>query len=212
VGLSSGWGTSDLYQAPRKALSVFFVPPPDLLLEDPVVGRPTPAWATRWAMQSPDIHSVLVRAGFVPICKRSRIVRRRIHEGWYPPNIERQLWGTRVPGLLGESGFVSGVAGASPICTKPLGRRFRSFSCRHRTFPCSVRSPVGPRRPGPHGGLCGVVISILCKSGASLYGSGHGRVSFEGAFRRGGIQPTPTCTCRGRACRGSLASLGGPPE
>ena len=113
-----------------------------------MVGRPSPAWATRRATRSRDIHSVLVRAGFVPICKRSRIVRRRIHEGWYPPNIERQLWGTRVPGLLGESGFVSGVAGASPICTKPLGRRFRSFSCRHRTFPCSVRSPVGPRRPG----------------------------------------------------------------
>ena len=25
-GLSSGWGTSDLYQTPQKAISVFFVP------------------------------------------------------------------------------------------------------------------------------------------------------------------------------------------
>ena len=75
-GLSSGWGTSDLYQTPQKAISVFFVPPSELLLEDPVVGRPSPAWATRRATRSRDIHSVLVRAGFVPICKRSRIVRR----------------------------------------------------------------------------------------------------------------------------------------
>ena len=162
MGLSSGWSTSDLYQTHRKAISVFFVPPSDLLIEDPVVGRPTPAWATRRAMRSPDIHSGLVRAGFVPICKRSRIVRRRIHEGWYPPNIERQLWGTRVPGVLGESGWAYRAAGAPPICTKPLRRRFRSFSCRHRTFPCSIRSPVAPCRPGRRGGLCGVLISILC--------------------------------------------------
>ena len=35
-GLSSGWGTSDLYQTPQKAISVFFVPPPDIL---GVIGR-----------------------------------------------------------------------------------------------------------------------------------------------------------------------------
>ena len=201
-----------MYQSPRKAISAFWRPPPDLLLEDPVVGRPTPAWAPRRAMRRPDIHSVDIRPVFVPICKRSRIVRVGLQEGWYPPNTEIHLSRTRVLGVLDESGWVYRAAGASPIYANPIGTRFRSFSCRHRTFPCSVRSPVGPRRPGPHGGLCGVVISILCKSGASLYGSGHGRVSFEGAFRRGGIQPTPTCTCRGRACRGSLASLGGPPE
>ena len=103
-GLSSGWGTSDLYQTPQKAISVFFVPPPDLLIEDPVVGRPTPAWATRRAMRSPDIHSVLVRAGFVPICKRSRIVRRGLHEGWYPPNTDVHLSRTRVPGGFGGIG------------------------------------------------------------------------------------------------------------
>jgi hypothetical protein len=86
VGRLSGWGTSDLYQTPQKAISVFFVPPPDLLLEDPVVGRPTPAWSPRRAMRDPDIHSGLVGAVFVPICKRSRIVRVGIREGWYPPN------------------------------------------------------------------------------------------------------------------------------
>ena len=162
MGLRSSWGVSDLYQTPQKAISVFFVPASNLPLQCSVAGGPPPAWAPRRAMRSRDIHSVLVRAGFVPICKRSRIVRRRLHEGWYPPNTDVHLSRTRVPGVLGESGWASGVAGASPICTKPRRRRFRSFSCRHRTFPCSVRSPVGPRRPGPHGGLCGVVISILC--------------------------------------------------
>ena len=58
-------------------------------------------------MRDPDSHSGLVRAVFVPICKRSRIVRVCIREGWYPPNTEVDLSRTRVPGLLGESGFVS---------------------------------------------------------------------------------------------------------
>ena len=44
MGRLSGWGTTDLYQTPQKTISVFFVPPPDLRLEDPVVGRPTPPW------------------------------------------------------------------------------------------------------------------------------------------------------------------------
>ena len=35
---------------------------------------------------------------------------------------------------------------------------------------------------------------------------------FRPAFWRGGIQPTLMCTYRGRALRGCLASLGGPPE
>ena len=118
----------------------------------------------------------------------------------------------REPRLLGESGRAYREARASPTCTNPRGRRFRHFGGRHRISCCRVRSPVGPRRPGPHGGLCGVVISILCSLGQALYRSASGRVSFEGAFTRGGIHPTPTCTCRGRACRGSLASLGGPIE
>ena len=107
MGRLSGWGTTDLYQTPQKTISVFFVPPPDLLLEDPVAGGPPPAWAPRRAMLSRDIHSVLVRAGFVPICKRSRIVRRGLQEGWYPPNTDIHLSRTRVPGVLGESEFVS---------------------------------------------------------------------------------------------------------
>jgi hypothetical protein len=41
-----------------------------------------------------------------------------------------------------------------------------------------------------------------------LYRSASGRVSFEDAFTRGGIQLTPTCTSRGRACRGCLVGSG----
>ena len=126
-GLSSGWGTSDLYQTPQKAISVFFVPPPDLLLQYPMVGRPTPPWGPRRGRRDPDIHSVLVSAVFVRVRARSRTVRRGLQEGWYPPNIERQLWRMRAPGVLGESGWASGVAGASPIYANPLGRRFWHF-------------------------------------------------------------------------------------
>ena len=36
------------------------------------------------------------------------------------------------PRVLCESGRAYRAAGAPPICTKPLRRRFRSFSCRHR--------------------------------------------------------------------------------
>jgi hypothetical protein len=112
VGLSSGWGTSDLYQTPQKAISVFFVPPPDLLLEDPVAGGPTPAWAPRRAMRRPDIHSVDIRPVFLPICKRSRIVRVGLQEGWYPPTTprytsrERACWGclTSLGGLIERLG------------------------------------------------------------------------------------------------------------
>ena len=107
MGRLSGWGTTDLYQTPQKTISVFFVPPPDLLLEDPVVGRPTPPGGPPRAMLDPDIHSVLVRAVFVPICKLSRIVRVCIREGWYPPNTEVDLSRTRVPGVLGESGWAA---------------------------------------------------------------------------------------------------------
>ena len=41
-----------------------------------------------------------------------------------------------------------------------------------------------------------------------MYGSGCGRVSFRRAFMRGGTQPTPSGTYRGRACRGWLVGLG----
>ena len=81
-----------------------------------------PPWAPRRAMRSPDIHSVLVRGVFVRVRARSCIVRVGIREGWYPPNTEVDLSRTRVPGMLGESGFVSGVARASPIYANPLGR------------------------------------------------------------------------------------------
>jgi hypothetical protein len=96
-----------LYQGGCNVIIAFLGPPSDILLEDPVAGGATPAWAPRRAMRSRDIHSVLVRAGFVPICKRSRIVRRGLQEGWYPPNTDIHLSRTRVPGVLGESEFVS---------------------------------------------------------------------------------------------------------
>ena len=41
-----------------------------------------------------------------------------------------------------------------------------------------------------------------------MYGSGCGRVPFRRAFMRGGTQPTPSGTYRGRACRGWLVGLG----
>ena len=75
----------------RKAISAFLVPSPDLLLEDPVAGRPTPPWAPRRGTRSPDIDSGLVRGVFVRLRVRSCIVPKGIHEGWYPANTERHL-------------------------------------------------------------------------------------------------------------------------
>ena len=91
VGLLSGWGVSNLYQPLRKAISAFLGPSPDLLLEDPVAGRPTPPWAPRRGTRSPDIDSGLVRGVFVRLRVRSCIVPKGIHEGWYPANTERHL-------------------------------------------------------------------------------------------------------------------------
>ena len=91
VGLLSGWGVSNLYQPLRKAISAFLGPSPDLLLEDPVAGRPTPPWAPRRGTRSPDIDSGLVRGVFVRLRVRSCIVPKGIHEGWYPANTEPHL-------------------------------------------------------------------------------------------------------------------------
>ena len=43
----------------RNVIIAFLGPPSDILLEDPVAGGATPAWAPRRAMRSRDIHSVL---------------------------------------------------------------------------------------------------------------------------------------------------------
>ena len=67
----------------------------------------------------------------------------------------------RGPGALGESGWASRGARASPICTRGAGRRESHFGGRHRISYRSIRSPVGPRRPGRHGEVGGVLISIL---------------------------------------------------
>ena len=101
---------------------------------------------------------------------------------------------------------------ASQMHTNPPGTRFRHFGARHRTSYRSIRSPVGPRRHGPHGEVGGVLIPILGWSRQPLYGSGRGRMPFQPAFWRGGTQPTPSGLYRGRGRRGWLASLGGPLE
>ena len=67
VGPLSGQGVSNAYQPPRNAISAFWSPPPNLLLEDSVAGGATPPWAPRRGRRSPGIHSRLVRAVFVPI-------------------------------------------------------------------------------------------------------------------------------------------------
>ena len=190
MGLQSGWGVSDLYQTPQKAISVFFVPVSNLPLQCSVAGGPPPAWAPRRAMRSRDIHSVLVRAGFVPICKRSRIVRRRLHEGWYPPNTDVHLPRTRVPGLLGESGWASKAAGASPIYANPLGTRLWHFRVVLAISRGRIATRGAVRGPRAHGPRCERLTSILGLSGAVEHAGGAGRVSFvdprEALFARSG--------------------------
>ena len=63
--------------------------PPDLQLQYPVAGRPTPPWAPRRCRRSPDIDFGLVGAVFVRIWARSRAVPTGLLEGWYPANTER---------------------------------------------------------------------------------------------------------------------------
>jgi hypothetical protein len=62
VGLSSGWGTSDLYQTPRKAISVFLVPASNLPLRF-APGRGffwKIAWVV-WGVQRRGAHSAVGR-------------------------------------------------------------------------------------------------------------------------------------------------------
>ena len=85
VGPLSGQGVSNAYQPPRNAISAFWSPPPNLLLEDPVASGPPPAWAPRRGRRSLDIHSGLVRAAFVRIWARSRTAPTGILEGCNQP-------------------------------------------------------------------------------------------------------------------------------
>ena len=179
MGLSSGWGVSDLCQPHRNSISVFFVPASNLPLQYSVAGGPPPAWAPRRAMRSRDIHSVLVRAGFVPICKRSRIVRRGLHEGWYPPNTDVHLPRTRVPGVLGESGWAYRAAGASPIYANPIGTRFWHFRAVMETSRGRIATRGAVRGPRAHEPRCARLTSILGPYGVVKYAGGASRVSFE---------------------------------
>jgi len=86
------------------------------------------------------------------------------------------------PRVLRESGWAYRAAGAPPICTKPLGRRFRSFSCRHRISCWRIRWPVGPRRPARHRELGGILVSLPRPLGRALYRSSGGRASFRPPF------------------------------
>ena len=185
MGLSSGSGTSDLYQTPRKAISIFFVPASNLPLQCSVAGGPPPAWAPRRAMRSRGIHSVLVRAGVVPICKRSRIVRVGIREGWYPANIDVHLSWARVPGILGESGWAYRAAGASPIYANPIGTRFCHFRAVMETSRGRIATLWGTCRPRAHGPRCARLTSILGRSGAVEHAGEASHVSFPVGLHEG---------------------------
>jgi hypothetical protein len=125
----------------------------------------------------------------------------------------------RAPRAMGESGYESGwayrAAAAPPICTKPLGRRFRSFFGPATRPPSWARGSgrrwapagLGPTRrgrrsPDIHSGLVrAVFVRVRARS----------CVSFEGAYTGGGgIQPTTTCIHQGCGRRGPWANPGGP--
>ena len=101
------------------------------------------------------------RHGHARLARRSTL--SRVVAGYHPPT-RTYVYHQHVtikPSDLGESGWASCVARASRVCTKPPGRRVRHFEGRHRISYSSIRSPVGPRRPGRHGEVGGVLISIL---------------------------------------------------
>ena len=160
VGRLSGWGTSDLYQTPQKAISVFFVPPSDLLLEDPVVGRPTPPWAPRRGRRDPDIDSGLARVCFVRIWGRSCVVPTWPSGGVVssqhrcaPIDDARagRVWWDRVVALSlgraqhrpgGRRGDESSFSGASPP-SKTYQQHALARGCSGLWRSRAVRAPVG---------------------------------------------------------------------
>ena len=114
--------------------------------------------------------------------------------GGIHPTHEVDLSRTRVPGMLGESGFVSGVARASPIYANPLGRRFWHFRVVLAISRGRIATLWGTCRPGLHGQRCARLTSILGRSGAVEHAGEASHVSFRSAFRKGGTQPTPRYT------------------
>ena len=148
-----------------------------------------PKWGSR-------VPAALAPDGDAPRTRESRPKRRgharharrstlcRVVAGYHPPtrsNASHQrttLW----PSDLGESGSASRVARASQIRTKSLGRRVRHFGARNRISCYRIRWPEGPPRPGRHGELGGVLVSILRPLGRALYRSGRGRVPFRPPF------------------------------
>ena len=117
-----------------------------------------------------------------------------IQEGWYPANIDVHLSWARAPGILGESGWAFGAAGASPIYANPLGRRFWHFRAVMETSRGRIATRGGTCHPGLHGQRCARLTSISGRSGAVEHVGEASHVSFRSAFRKGGIQPTPRYT------------------
>ena len=103
VGPLSGQGVSNAYQPPRNAISAFWRPRPNLLLEDSMPAGPPPAWAPRLGRRSPDIHSGLVRAVFVPIWARSRAVPTGLLWSGGNHRTPSDLSRTRAPRTISES-------------------------------------------------------------------------------------------------------------
>jgi hypothetical protein len=109
----------------------------------------------------------------------SCIVRVGIHEGWCPANTERHLSRTRKPRALDESGWASGVPGASPIYANPLGRRFCQFRAVMATSRGRIATRGAVRGPRAHEPRCARLTSILGPYGVVKYAGGASRVSFE---------------------------------
>ena len=123
----------------------------------------------------------------------------------------------RAPSALGESGWASRVARASPICTRGAGTRESHFGGRHRISYRSIRCLWGACRHGPHGYPCEIFVPILALPAASEHAGGSSRVSFahpdivstpfSRAPRRSVRQSALSAPARSRAC---MAATCGP--
>jgi len=156
-----------LYQGGWNAISAFWSRSPDLLLQYPVAGGATPPWAPRRRRWSPDIHSGLVRAAFVPIWAPSHAVSDRPSGGVVTTqhrdvSIEDagaggawRVWAGRLSGW-----------GVSNLC-QPHRKAVLAFSGGFGNLPRKDCHPAGQARswgsrwasrdPDIHSGLVGAV-------------------------------------------------------